>query len=1237
MCKENKTNWRSYATKCFALGNDIILTGENNYFPAGIYDSSQSVGFSGTFDGRNHCIEGIYLNLSDYKRVSFIGAVYTGAVIKNLTLKNCTFINGINRDGACCAAIVAETGNSLTIQECKVENCTISCTSSDNACYVGGIIGHDDVKINNEKITVKGCEVKGNTTISAGNGSSSVGAVVGRIYNITANLTTYTSTWSNNIYKYTVTRVLAGEEYNGNGWGIGNDVGGCDVAGKVETDVMPVSATATNYEGEYDGNGHGIAFTSLETGATVLYGTSESEITSAENPTYTDVGTHTVYYKVSKTGCIDLIGSKTVKITAKAITITAKDQTITYGGIISSGADQATASSLVSGDALSSITLSKNQTNAGTYNNEITVSNAVIKNGNTDKTSNYSISYAKGKLTINKATLSLSWTNTELTYNGEKQTPTVTATGLVGSDACTITVSGGQTNAGTYTATAESLSNSNYKLPDAKTKSFTIAKATPVVGDFEIEDLSTSKDYNEQPQGVSTPTLKSPKTGAGTITVKYKKGSADATTTAPTNAGTYTVTFDVAGGDNFNAATGLSIGTLTINKVYPSLSYSLSSGLEYNGSEQQLLSASASAGKLMYSVDRGAYSTTPPTGRNAKTYGIEFYAKGDDNHYDSSIRSENVTIAKKALTITANPKTITYGDTPANDGVTYSGFVEGETSEVLTGAISYGYNYTQYGNKGDYAITPSGQSSTNYDINYVNGTLTVVPKEVTLNWSNTSFVYDGSSHAPTATATGLVNNNVCTVTVSGGQSNAGDYTATASALSNANYALPTDKTKEFKINPYNISTGTLDIISIGNQTYTGSAITPTTTVKATNIGQAVTADYSYSANTNVGTVNITLEGTGNYTGTKTNATSFTIVPKPLENSMIASISHQTYTGSAIHPPLTVTYNSMSLTKDNEYSVEYSNNTSAGTATATITANNTNYSGTATANFTIDQADLSAATVTAADVTADFGTEVSIGTLTASLPSTDYDIVYRKTYQTGEDVSTIPTNKIGTYTVVLKGKGSNVTGEKVTSYTVNVQLPVSLKQCEWTTYYDERFDLATPEGYQAYKVTTASTAGVTAEAIDYIPKGVPVILKTTTTGISDNTMTIKLNEQTALSSISGDGAFLGVPSTSEGVNAAAGKAFYILVGDKFVLYEGTGTIPKHRCYLSFNTPAASRGIDITFGEGETTGIDDMPPATASDGQDRWFDMQGRRIDTPTRQGIYIKNGNKVVITGKEAIR
>ena len=85
-------------------------------------------------------------------------------------------------------------------------------------------------------------------------------------------------------------------------------------------------------------------------------------------------------------------------------------------------------------------------------------------------------------ITITQRTATLSWkldgTNTlEIPYDGKPHVPTATVTNTVGDDKCNVTVSGEQTEVGTYTATATGLSDSNYKLPAQKTVMFKIVKA----------------------------------------------------------------------------------------------------------------------------------------------------------------------------------------------------------------------------------------------------------------------------------------------------------------------------------------------------------------------------------------------------------------------------------------------------------------------------------------------------------------------------------------------------------------------------------------------------------------------------------------------------------------------------------------------------------------------------------------------------------------------------------------
>ena len=66
---------------------------------------------------------------------------------------------------------------------------------------------------------------------------------------------------------------------------------------------------------------------------------------------------------------------------------------------------------------------------------------------------------------------------------------------------------------------------------------------------------------------------------------------------------------------------------------------------------------------------------------------------------------------------------------------------------------------------------------------------------------------------------------------------------------------------------------------------------------------------------------------------------------------IATIPDQTFTGSAVTPEPVIKFGSLTLKKDTDYTLSYSNNTNVGTATVTITGKG-NYSDTKTVNFKI---------------------------------------------------------------------------------------------------------------------------------------------------------------------------------------------------------------------------------------------------------------------------------------------
>jgi hypothetical protein len=214
--------------------------------------------------------------------------------------------------------------------------------------------------------------------------------------------------------------------------------------------------------------------------------------------------------------------------------------------------------------------------------------------------------------------------------------------------------------------------------------------------------------------------------------------------------------------------------------------------------------------------------------------------------------------------------------------------------------------------------------------------------------------YNGSEQTPAVTVidggTPLSEGTDYTVSYS---NNINVGTATVTITGKGNYKGT--MTTTFTINAKNASN--LTISSIASRVYTGTAQTPSVTVKdgSTTLTNGTDYTVSYSNNINVGTAIVTVTGKGNYTGAKT--TTFTIYGRSASSYFtISSIASVTYSGLAQTPSVTVKDGSKTLTEGTDYTVSYSNNINVGTATVTVTGKG-NYTGTKTANFTIQKASL----------------------------------------------------------------------------------------------------------------------------------------------------------------------------------------------------------------------------------------------------------------------------------------
>ena len=160
--------------------------------------------------------------------------------------------------------------------------------------------------------------------------------------------------------------------------------------------------------------------------------------------------------------------------------------------------------------------------------------------------------------------------------------------------------------------------------------------------------------------------------------------------------------------------------------------------------------------------------------------------------------------------------------------------------------------------------------------------------------------------------------------------------------------------------------------------------------------------------------------------------------KKLLPDAIVSIPGQTYTGSAIKPIVTITDGETPLTKDVDYTVSYTDNINAGTATVTVTGMG-NYTGSREKTFTINPKNVSDddnVTVnlspTGFDVNSS-GNKIPTVTVMDGENTLVEDTDYTVTIKQGETEVEIPA-ETGKYTVEVTFKG-NYEGTKTAAYTI----------------------------------------------------------------------------------------------------------------------------------------------------------------------------------------------------------
>ena len=278
---------------------------------------------------------------------------------------------------------------------------------------------------------------------------------------------------------------------------------------------------------------------------------------------------------------------------------------------------------------------------------------------------------------------------------------------------------------------------------------------------------------------------------------------------------------------------------------------------------------------------------------------------------------------------------------------------DGETP--LYPDADYEVTYSNNVNVGTATVTITGKG--NYS-GETAATFTIIPKAVTNDGITIAAIadqtYTGSAIEPAVT----VKDGETTLTLGtdytiGYSANVNVGTATATITGMGNYSG--EKAATFTIIPKAVTNDGITV-TIPEQTWTGSELTPVITVMDGETVLVENTDYTVTAP--IGPVQdsgnhaYTITGMGNYTGSK-DAT-FTIAPKSMTNEGITvTIPSQTWTGNELTPVITVKDGENVLTENTDYTVTPPSGPiqDSGNHAYTITGKG-NYSDSKEATFTI---------------------------------------------------------------------------------------------------------------------------------------------------------------------------------------------------------------------------------------------------------------------------------------------
>ncbi len=527
---------------------------------------------------------------------------------------------------------------------------------------------------------------------------------------------------------------------------------------------------------------------SSDSGLDITYESSDEEVVTIVNDEVTIVNAGTASITASQPGNLDFYPAESVTQTLTVdpaiLTVTAEDKTKVYS---EPNPDLTVAyDGFVNGEDTSSITvpsistLADQASGAGAY--EITLTGG--------EANNYTLNKVNGTLTVSQASLSVVVDDNTRVYGAEDPEFTQTISGFVNSETESVLTTAPviASEASVESGVGDYAINSSGGLADNYSFDYTPGNLAITKANLNAVADDQTKAYGEaNPELTTTYSGFVNGDGAANITEPEITTTADETSAV----GSYDITLSGGSADNYELALGN--GSLEVTKA--ALTATADNQAKIYGETNPELTTTYSGfvnGDGVVDITMPEIATMADASSAVGNYDISL-SGGAATNYDLALVNGSLSVTKATITATADDQTKVYGEVNPTLTTSYAGFVNGDDVTALN-APEIATLADETSDVGNYDITLSGGSATNYELALVNGSLAITKATLTATADDQTKVYGEANPTLTAAYAGFLNGDDVTAinapeitTAADEASDVGSYDITLSGGSATNY------------------------------------------------------------------------------------------------------------------------------------------------------------------------------------------------------------------------------------------------------------------------------------------------------------------------------------------------------------------------------------------------------------------------------------------------------------------